>query len=135
MENRHRRAPFLILLFFCLVFDSQSLTIDSRPGRDLSLNDNSSASNDLSGDDSPVVFRQNKSHPHLVRKQNSRFLNIFSIIDIPNTACRSSHKPLRELNGTCYHPNQCAKLGGLGHGKCADGYGVCCFCESCRVWC
>lgn len=65
----------------------------------------------------------------VTRKQNSRFLNLFSVIEIPNTACQSSQKPLRELNGTCYHPNQCTKLGGLGHGKCADGYGVCCFCE------
>lgn len=80
----------------------------------------------------PVVFtglRQNKSS-QTVRKENSRFLNIFSIIDIPNTACQSSQKPLRELNGTCYHPKQCAKLGGLGNGKCADGFGVCCFCTN-----
>lgn len=73
-----------------------------------------------------VTYRQNKS---VARKQNSRFLNLFSYIDIPNTSCQSTQRPLRELNGTCYHPNQCAKLGGLGHGKCADGYGVCCFCE------
>lgn len=77
------------------------------------------------------VVHKNRSP---IRKENSRFLNIFSIIDIPSTTCQSSLKPLRELNGTCYHPNQCSKLGGVGLGKCADGYGVCCHCNISTKW-
>jgi len=35
--------------------------------------------------------------------------------------------------GTCYTPTECSELKGLGHGECADGYGICCFMTySCR---
>lgn len=124
--------PFVLALFLCPP-EHHSVTMDFNNSMPTTIQ-----SNDLreesNTNDHPVIFRQNKSSSSSaaalpVRKENSRFLNIFSIIDIPNTACQSSHKPLRELNGTCYHPNQCAKLGGLGNGKCADGFGVCCFCK------
>lgn len=85
--------------------------------------------NEVDSNNSLALLVNSRLNKSIARKQNSRFLNIFSVIDIPNTSCQSSHKPLRELNGTCYHPNQCSKLGGQGQGKCADGFGVCCFCE------
>lgn len=80
--------------------------------------------------DPPVLTNAvaNNQSP-LTRKENSRFLNIFSVIDIPNEPCQSTMKPLRELNGTCYHPNDCNALGGTGMGECANGFGVCCFCK------
>lgn len=86
----------------------------------------SPSANDVDSDSEHfVTYRQEKTK----RKENSRFLNLFSYVDIPTSACQSSQRPLRELNGTCYHPNQCAKLGGLATGQCANGLGVCCFCE------
>lgn len=121
--------PLILALFLCPPVH-HSVTIDFNNSTSTTIQSNV-LMEDNNSDDHPVLFRQNKSPSSAlpVRKENSRFLNIFSIIDIPNTACQSSHKPLRELNGTCYHPNQCAKLGGLGNGKCADGFGVCCFCK------
>lgn len=111
------------------LFSMQASCLDikiagNRTTRHITKQHNMAWANDL---DQSVAFRRPSSSQ--VRKENSRFLNIFSIIDIPNTACQSSLRPLRELNGTCYHPNQCSKLGGLGLGKCADGFGVCCHCN------
>lgn len=119
-----------------LIFSITATVLSAEIAETITTIENDSTVNSLNTIESnrdSINPRQNKTLSQM-RKENSRFLNLFSVIDIPNTACQSSHKPLRELNGTCYHPNQCSKMGGLGHGKCADGYGVCCFCKSLIYW-
>ena len=58
-----------------------------------------------------------------------RFLNLFHIIKFENIPCTTSRRPLRQLNGICYHDIECKQLGGIAVDQCASGFGVCCVCE------
>lgn len=53
-----------------------------------------------------------------------RFLNLFNVIKFDNIPCVSS-----EMSGTCYHDEECRKMGGVAVDRCADGFGVCCACQ------
>lgn len=66
--------------------------------------------------------------PHLTSL--GKFLNLFSLIEFENIPCLTGNKPLRQLSGTCYNEVQCLSLGGIAVDRCANGFGVCCVCES-----
>lgn len=58
-----------------------------------------------------------------------KLLNVFTIVNFPNSACNST---LDDAYGTCYTASECAALGGSSSGSCASGFGVCCsFTGSC----
>lgn len=58
-----------------------------------------------------------------------RFLNLFQIIKFENIPCTTARRPLRQLNGVCYHKVECKQLGGIAVDQCASGFGVCCICK------
>lgn len=66
-------------------------------------------------------------------KKNKRFLNIFTILQFENSRCQAQGSFL-SYEGTCYHRNECAALGGFSMGACAKGYGVCCVCKCCAMF-
>jgi len=56
--------------------------------------------------------------------RNGRVFSLFSIVQFPNTACRSTSGTYS--NGTCYTSGECSSKGGSAQGNCAAGFGVCC---------
>ena len=66
--------------------------------------------------------------PHLTSL--GKFLNLFSLIKFENIPCLTGRKPLTQLSGTCYNEVECLSLGGIAVDSCANGFGVCCVCES-----
>jgi hypothetical protein len=61
---------------------------------------------------------------------SGRFLNLFNIIKFENAPCTTKSQPLRQMNGVCFQRDECAHLGGTPIDSCANGFGVCCACES-----
>lgn len=55
-----------------------------------------------------------------------RFLNLFEVVNFNNVECVSG----TGVSGVCIHEIECASASGVQVGSCADGYGVCCKCES-----
>ncbi|KAF6202643.1 hypothetical protein GE061_003042 [Apolygus lucorum] len=60
------------------------------------------------------------SDPYVLK--NSKFLNLFTIVQFPNDDCSDG--------GTCYTEAECADLGGSAGLPCARGYGICCMLTS-----
>lgn len=71
---------------------------------------------------------ESKLSPHLTTL--GRFLKLFSLITFENVPCVTGKKPLSRLSGTCYNEVDCFSLGGIAVDRCANGFGVCCVCES-----
>jgi len=63
------------------------------------------------------------SDPALSSDRAQRLLNVFTIVNFPNSACNST---LDSMYGTCYTASECTALGGSSAGSCASGFGVCC---------
>jgi hypothetical protein len=61
---------------------------------------------------------------------SGRFLNLFNVIKFENAPCSTKSQPLRQMNGVCFQRDECAQLGGTPIDSCANGFGVCCACES-----
>ena len=59
-----------------------------------------------------------------------KFLTLFNLIRFENVPCMTARRPLRQLSGTCYEEHECLNLGGIAMDRCANGFGVCCVCES-----
>jgi len=56
------------------------------------------------------------------REREERVLNIFTVVNFPNSACNASNGN----EGVCYAATECISLGGTSSGTCASGFGVCC---------
>merc|ERR1712123_153977 len=59
-----------------------------------------------------------------LEERKGRVFSLFSIVQFPNTACRSTSGTYS--NGTCYTAGECSSKGGSAQGNCAAGFGVCC---------
>jgi hypothetical protein len=66
---------------------------------------------------------------------SGHFLNLFNVIKFENAPCTTKSQPLRQMNGVCFQRDECAQLGGNPIDSCANGFGVCCACESSALHC
>jgi len=65
-----------------------------------------------------------KSSTNSTDQRQGKIFSLFSIVQFPNDACRSTSNTY--ANGTCLTAGECSSKSGSASGSCAAGFGVCC---------
>jgi len=71
-----------------------------------------------------LIFASGKLNVTSPETKKGKVFSLFSIVQFPNEACRSSSGTYS--NGTCYTAQECSSKSGSAQGNCAAGFGVCC---------